>query len=66
MVTLKTKSEKSKVEQELGDETFMSADDLRTYMTEIVGQRVRIWANPWNNGDIPSMAWTGPARRARN
>jgi hypothetical protein len=35
MVTLKTKSEKSKVEQELGDETFMSADDLRTYMTEM-------------------------------
>ena len=35
MVTLKAKSEESKAEQELGDETFMSADDLRTYMAEM-------------------------------
>ena len=30
MVTLKTKPDKSKAQQELGDETFMSAADLRT------------------------------------
>jgi hypothetical protein len=32
---LKTKSGEGKGEQELGDETFMSASDLRTYMTEM-------------------------------
>jgi hypothetical protein len=35
METLKTKPEGSKAEQELSDETFMSAADLRTYMTEM-------------------------------
>ncbi|KAB0269129.1 hypothetical protein [Microvirga brassicacearum] len=35
MVTLKTKPEDAKVEHELGDETFMSADDLRNYMAEM-------------------------------
>jgi hypothetical protein len=35
MVTLKTNPEESRNEQELGDETFMSADDLRKYMTEM-------------------------------
>jgi hypothetical protein len=35
METLKTKPEQSKAQQELGDETFMSAADLRTYMTEM-------------------------------
>jgi hypothetical protein len=37
METLKTKSksEEAKAQQELGDETFMSAADLRTYMTEM-------------------------------
>ncbi|MBB3018769.1 hypothetical protein FHR70_001823 [Microvirga lupini] len=35
METLKTKPDVSKAQQELGDETFMSADDLRTYMTEM-------------------------------
>jgi hypothetical protein len=35
METLKTKSDESKAQQELGDETFMSADDLRTYMTKM-------------------------------
>ena len=35
METLKTKSDESKAEQELGDETFMSAADLRNYMTEM-------------------------------
>lgn len=35
METLKTKSDESKAQQELGDETFMSAEDLRTYMTKM-------------------------------
>jgi hypothetical protein len=35
METLKTRSDEGKAEQELGDETFMSAADLRTYMTEM-------------------------------
>lgn len=35
MATLKTNPEASRAEQELGDEIFMSADDLRTYMTEM-------------------------------
>jgi hypothetical protein len=35
MVTLKTKPDESKAQQELGDETFMSAADLRDYMTEM-------------------------------
>lgn len=35
METLKTKPDESKAQQELGDETFMSADDLRTYMTKM-------------------------------
>ena len=35
METLKTKPEQLKGQQELGDETFMSAADLRTYMTEM-------------------------------
>ena len=35
METLKTKSDESKAQQELGDETFMSAADLRNYMTEM-------------------------------
>ena len=35
METVKTKPDESKAEQELGDETFMSAADLRNYMTEM-------------------------------
>jgi hypothetical protein len=35
MVTLKTKPQDSGAEHELGDETFMSAADLRNYMTEM-------------------------------
>lgn len=35
METLKTKPDEAKAQQELGDETFMSAADLRTYMTEM-------------------------------
>jgi hypothetical protein len=35
METLKTKPEDTKVQQDLGDETFMSAADLRSYMTEM-------------------------------
>jgi hypothetical protein len=35
METLKTKPEDSKAHQELADETFMSAADLRSYMTEM-------------------------------
>jgi hypothetical protein len=35
METLKTKPEDSKTHQELADETFMSAADLRNYMTEM-------------------------------
>jgi hypothetical protein len=35
MEKLKTKPEDLKAQQELGDETFMSASDLRTYMTEM-------------------------------
>jgi hypothetical protein len=35
METLKTKPDETKAQQELGDETFMSAADLRTYMTEM-------------------------------
>ena len=35
MVTLKTKPDESKAQQVLGDETFMSAADLRNYMTEM-------------------------------
>ena len=35
MTTLKTKPEDRNAQQELGDETFMSADDLRNYMTEM-------------------------------
>jgi hypothetical protein len=35
METLKTKSDEAKAQQELGDEMFMSAADLRTYMTEM-------------------------------
>ncbi len=35
METLKTKPDESKAQQELADETFMSAADLRTYMTEM-------------------------------
>ncbi|WP_262031317.1 hypothetical protein [Microvirga sp. Mcv34] len=35
METLKTKADESSAQQELGDETFMSAADLRNYMTEM-------------------------------
>jgi len=35
METLKSKPVESKAQQELGDETFMSAADLRNYMTEM-------------------------------
>ena len=35
MVTLKTKPEEPKAQQELADELFMSAADLRTYMHEM-------------------------------
>lgn len=35
MANLKTKPEESKSEHELADETFMSASDLRNYMTEM-------------------------------
>jgi hypothetical protein len=35
METQKTKSDEAKAQQELGDETFMSAADLRNYMTEM-------------------------------
>jgi hypothetical protein len=35
METLKTQPEGSQAEHELGDETFMSAADLRNYMTEM-------------------------------
>ncbi|MBF9232438.1 hypothetical protein [Microvirga alba] len=35
METLKTQSDKPHAEQALGDETFMSATDLRNYMTEM-------------------------------
>ncbi len=35
METLKTKPDESKAQQELADETFMSAADLRNYMTEM-------------------------------
>jgi hypothetical protein len=35
MTTLQTKSEGSQAQPELGDETFMSAADLRNYMTEM-------------------------------
>ena len=35
MEKLKTKPEDLKAQQELGDETFMSAADLRNYMTEM-------------------------------
>jgi hypothetical protein len=35
METLKSKPDESKAQQELADETFMSAADLRTYMTEM-------------------------------
>jgi hypothetical protein len=35
MVTLKTKPDESTAEHELGDESFMSAADLRNYMTEM-------------------------------
>ncbi|EIM29413.1 hypothetical protein [Microvirga lotononidis] len=35
METVKTKADVSSAEQELGDETFMSAGDLRNYMTEM-------------------------------
>jgi sugar-specific transcriptional regulator TrmB len=35
METSKTKPEDSETTQELGDETFMSASDLRNYMTEM-------------------------------
>ena len=35
METLKTKADEPSAQQELGDETFMSAADLRNYMTEM-------------------------------
>ena len=35
MEAVKTKPDETKAQQELGDETFMSAADLRTYMTEM-------------------------------
>ena len=35
MAMQKTRHEETQVESELGDETFMSAADLRTYMTEM-------------------------------
>ncbi|MET0530159.1 MAG: hypothetical protein ABW003_17790 [Microvirga sp.] len=35
METLKNKTDENKALQELGDETFMSASDLRTYMTDM-------------------------------
>jgi hypothetical protein len=35
MVTLQTKPEDSRAQHELGDEMFMSAADLRNYMTEM-------------------------------
>jgi hypothetical protein len=35
MAKVKTKSDDSTTEHELGDESFMSAADLRTYMTEM-------------------------------
>ena len=56
METLKTKPEESKAQQELGDETFMSAADLRAYMTEMQMARA----------SSRSTAWTVPGRRARS
>ncbi len=35
METLKTKTDEGKTQDQLGDETFMSATDLRNYMTEM-------------------------------
>lgn len=35
METVKTKPDGDQAKRDLGDETFMSADDLRTYMTEM-------------------------------
>ena len=35
MTTLQTKPDENEAQDKLGDETFMSADDLRNYMTEM-------------------------------
>ena len=35
MTTMKTKPDENEAQDKLGDETFMSADDLRSYMTEM-------------------------------
>jgi hypothetical protein len=35
MTTMKTKPDENGPQEKLGDETFMSADDLRNYMTEM-------------------------------
>jgi hypothetical protein len=35
MTTMKTKPDENEAQEKLGDETFMSADDLRNYMTEM-------------------------------
>jgi hypothetical protein len=35
MTTMKTKPDENGAQDKLGDETFMSADDLRNYMTEM-------------------------------
>jgi hypothetical protein len=35
MTTMKTKPDENEAQDKLGDETFMSADDLRNYMTEM-------------------------------
>jgi hypothetical protein len=35
MTTMKTKPDGNEAQDKLGDETFMSADDLRNYMTEM-------------------------------
>ena len=55
MDTLKTQPEESKAQQELADELFMSAADLRTYMREMQ------MANASKSG----RAWTAPRRPAR-
>ena len=54
MEKVKTKPDGSSTEQELGDETFMSAADLRTYMTEM--QMARAGKS--------LEGWIGPTRRA--
>jgi len=56
MATLKTRHEEAQVEPELGDETFMSAADLRTYMTEMQMARA--------TKSIDGMDRAGKAREA--